>query len=109
MQDDIRVSVGLCFVVSEFIARGVSRRRSRLRRSAIFGRSDGAALRAAFGVGQRSALPWCTTRGAGQVLGLGFEVLELGFDVLGLGFEVPVLGFEVLWLGFTLSELATTF
>ena len=85
------------------------RRRSRLRRSAICGRSGGAALRAAFGVGQRFALPWCTTRGAGQVLGLGFEVLELGFDVLGLGFEVPVLGFEVLWLGFTLSELATTF
>ncbi len=32
--------------------------RSRLRRSAIFGRSDGAALRAAFGGGQRFALLW---------------------------------------------------
>ena len=83
-------------------------RNSSLGESAAADRAFGA-QRLSGGRTGRRGLPWCTTRGAGQVLGLGFEVLELGFDVLGLGFEVPVLGFEVLWLGFTLSELATTF
>ena len=68
---------------------GVSRRRSRLRRSVIFGRSDGAALRAAFGIGQRFALPWGASGGAGfRSFGSGFEVPWLGFEVLGLGFGV---------------------
>ena len=49
---NIRVSVGSCFT------RALPARRSRLRRSALFGRSGGAALRAAFGSGQRFALPW---------------------------------------------------
>ena len=39
-------------------ARALPLRRSRLRRSARFGRSGGAALRIAFGIGQRFALPW---------------------------------------------------
>jgi hypothetical protein len=91
-QDGIRASVGSCFT-----ARGVSRRRSRLRRLAVFGRTDGAALRAAFGVGPalRAGL-WRS--GAGfRSFGSGFEVLWLGFEVLGLGFGS---GFEVLRLGF---------
>ena len=49
---NIHVSVGSCFT------RALPARRSRLRRSALFGRSVGAALRAAFGSGQRFALLW---------------------------------------------------
>ena len=73
----MRVSVGLCF------ARAGPARRSRLRRSAILGRSDGAALRATFGVGQRFALPWGAFGVLYSCLGLGFEILGLGFEVVG--------------------------
>ena len=58
-------------------------RRSRLRRSALPGRSGGAALRAAFGGGQRFALPWAPS--APQ---LGSTLSGLGSEVCGLGFEV---------------------
>ena len=58
-------------------------RRSHLRRSALPGRSGGAALRAAFGGGQRFALPWAPS--APQ---LGSTLSGLGSEVCGLGFEV---------------------
>ena len=47
----IRVPAGSC------LACALPARRSRLRRTALLGRSGGAALRAAFGGGQRFALP----------------------------------------------------
>ena len=57
-------------------------RRSRLRRSAIFGRSDGAALRAAFGVGQRFALPWGAFGAPRSSAGKGSRwILRLGLEV----------------------------
>ena len=72
-------------------------RRSRLRRSALFGRSGGAALRAAFGGRQRFALPWGAFGApAGlHTFGAGFRGLRAGLRGLGpTGFNGR-LGFEV--------------